>query len=471
MARTVLEALLPRIALAATFAFLLASTWLLLLDTNLWLAIFCTIFSFRYTRLLGHLIGHSNYKPSTPSLEPSFGRKDVTVIISTVAPNKPEFQECVRGVLANFVASIIVTTVGADLKEDCRIALENLSFYAHGTSLSVVAVSRPNKRRQIHQAMTYVDTAITIIADDNAFWRSENFIPSVLAPFDNAKVGMVATKQRPRRTTPGEWSWKSISNFLACNYFERQNWEIRASNAIDGGVFVIPGSTAVYRTEFLSDEHLLAQLHNNVFFFGLFMRPSTGADGFLTRSALKSSWRVRYQDTEDATVEVETRAGSGFHDQLVRQARATCRNNHVMLGSPEFLFRYTWSALNVYWASITNFALLWDIALIFSMVKASQAGTAFSSGVVVLLILWIIATKTVKIMSHLYQTPVDFPLLITQVAFGYIHSFYKLWALITFWKSDSSETNIEDVSTAGEKQDRREQRLGTLETIQPRVPS
>jgi hypothetical protein len=277
-------------------------------------------------------------------------------------------------------------------------------------------------------------------------------------------VGVVAPRKRVRRTTPGKWSWLSIVNFIATNYIERHNWELRASNAIDGGVFVVSGGTAVYRTEFLADKALLDHFCNEKFFFGLFGGENgLGPDdnNFLTRVARKNGWLIRFQATEEATVESALGEWPRFHRQLLRWTRTTFRSNPVMLRDPDFLWRYTWSAFMVYWAGITNFALLWDSALILSLVQALKAspsvpGAWFS---LVLLLLWIVATKTVKILPNLYRHPADLALLGFQIAFAYVHSFYKLWALVTFWNCSWSGRKLDGLG-GDEAQD-----VGAFEVI------
>lgn len=462
--KAALLAWLPRIAILMAFGGAMASIWLILLDSNLWLAMFCTIFILRYARLFGHTIGYWIYRPSPVNPDPAFTRHDVTVLLPIVDPKGPDFDECIRSILATGVRSIIVITVGAQLKAECRRVLESLVPVAAGTSLSVCAIAKPSKRRQLAHAIPHVRTALTILADDHVFWPSQNFIPSVLAPFDNEKVGCVATKKHVRRTTPGKWTWKSIVNFIACNYLERHNWELRASNAIDGGVFVISGRTAVYRTEFLADKELLHEFCNEKFFFGLFGgRSGLGPDddNAWTRKAMEKGWIIRFQDTEDATIETTLGEWPKFSGQLTRWARTTVRSNPVMFRKPDFLYRYTWSAFMVYSAALVNFAIVWDAALIYAMVRATEGGVDDISAVcIVFLIIWILASKAIKIIPHFIRHPSDLSLLVFQVIFAYIHSFYKLWALLTFWDCDWSGRSLDNV---GDDQD--DEELGAFEIL------
>ncbi|EGU85026.1 hypothetical protein FOXB_04446 [Fusarium oxysporum f. sp. conglutinans Fo5176] len=405
---------LPSLLLIVPLIASLTCVWLLVND--IWTQVFCTLFTLRYLRLFGHVLGSWIYRPSPLKQDPSFLRSDVTVILPTIDPQGPDFRECVESILANNPACILVVTVGAVLREECQTVLRKLSVDAPHTQILVSALSEPSKRRQITHAMPSVTTAITIFADDHVFWP-RSFIPSVLAPFEDQSVGMVATKKRVRRTTPGVLTWPSIVNFIACNYLQRHNWELRSSNAIDGGVFVISGRTAVYRTEFLNNTDLLQRFCHEKFCFGLLGGEGLGPDddNFLTREGMKKKWLVKFQDTEDAAIETTLGEWPKFKDQLLRWARTTFRSNPVMLRDPAFISRYTWSCFMVYWAGLVNFAIVWDALLITTFVLAEKSGGAE----LVIFLIFMFWTKVIKIIPHFLQYPSDFPLVICQIAFGF----------------------------------------------------
>jgi hypothetical protein len=411
-------------------------------DANIWLSLLVTVFALRYARLIGHAIGHLAYTPSPLVDNPSVTRHDVTVILPTIDPTGPDFLPCVESILKNKPHSLLVVTVGLQLLADCDRVLSQVSGRYTDTGIFASSFSQPSKRRQTAHAMPFVKTDITICADDHVFWP-DNFLPAALAPFENPKVGIVGTRKRVQRTTPGVWTWNSLVNFIACNYLERHNWELRASNALDGGVFVVSGRTAAYRTSFLGDTEMLHRFCNESFFCGLFGKEGLGPDddNFLTREAVKKGHLIRFQDTPDATIETTLGEWPKFRDQLLRWARTTFRSNLVMLRDPNFLARYSWSYFMVYWAGILNFAIIWDAALLFTlaMSRTHPVGLwAFG--------MWLVVTKVVKIMPHLIRHPADFPLVIAQIAFAYVHSFIKLWALVTFWDCDWSGRNLEDLS-------------------------
>lgn len=420
-----------------------------------WFTIFWVLFLLRYGRLIGHCIGYYfRYRPSPTFSGQYFDHQDVSVILPTVQPNGPDFEECVRSILKNDPAALLVVTVGDGLLAECTKVLKKLVPNDCATKVSVSALNIASKRRQVAHAVPEIRTTFTVLADDHVFWPSTDFLQSIIAPFEDSNVGVVAPVKRVRRTTPGEWSWDSVINFIACNYLQRHNWELRASNAIDGGVFVVSGRTAAYRTRFLQSPGLLRRLCNEKFFFGLFggdqgLGPDD--DNFLTREIIAKGYKIRFQDTVEATVETTLGEWPKFRGQLLRWARTTFRSNPVMLRNLDFLCRYPWSYFMVYIAGMINFAILWDAALMVTLWNSTS--TEHKSFAMFMLVAWIVFTKTIKIIPHFWRHPSDLLLLPAQIAFAYTHSFIKFWALVTFWDCDWSGRKLDDIQVDGKQFD------------------
>lgn len=416
-------------------------------SSNSWTLTFWTIFVFRYARLAGHVIAYCKYQAYEHCRsDRSYTRTDVSVIIPTIDPTGPDFEECVKSILANQPKALYIVTVGTQLLEDCKKVLQTLDPSNSETLIEVSAVPVASKRRQVAHAVPRVDTPITVLADDHVFWESDCFLNSLVEPLNEQGVGVVAPRKTVRRTTPGVWSWDSVVNFIACNYLERHNWELRASSSMDGGLFVVSGRTAAYLTEILNPTKTLRRFCNEKFLCG-FLGGGLGLgpddDNFLTREALKQGYKLRFQDSESSGIGTTLGEWPKFQDQLLRWARTTFRSNPVMLRDVDFLYWYPWAYFMVYLAGMTNFALVWDSALVISLYKSDRFDFLGMLG----LLTWIVFTKSIKILPHFVRHPSDILLFPAQVAFAYVHSIIKFWALFTFWNCDWSGRRLEDVNS------------------------
>ncbi|KAK1996051.1 family 2 glycosyltransferase [Colletotrichum falcatum] len=408
---------------------------------------------------LGQLIiniwGSWRYKATPVSCNPNWGRRDVTVILPTIDVDNPKFDECILSILENRPAAILIVTVGAKMRARCDAAAEAYRREYPSTEIGVSAVLRPSKRRQVAHAVGHVRTEFTVLADDHVFWPSRDFLPSALAPFEDVNVGIVATHKVVRRTTPGEWSMSSIINLIGCLYLLRHNWELRASNAVDGGVFVVSGRTAVYRTRFLRSGGLMRRYCNERFFFGLFGgKEGLGPDddNFLTREAYKLGWDIKFQQTKDCTMETSLGDESAvkFRGQLIRWARTTFRSNPCMLMRVSDTVHMPFTYFAVYGAALFNFALVWDAALILSLARSTWSDGLLSASVLKLA-LWILWSKTIKLWPHILRHPADISLLTCQIIFAYAHSIIKLWACVTFYDCAWLGRNLNAVSAEADE--------------------
>jgi hypothetical protein len=69
-------------------------------------------------------------------------------------------------------------------------------------------------------------------------------------------------------------------NVIRTLYLKRHNFEIRATNAIDRGVFVVSGQAIVILTKIL-DYNFCKVFTNEYFFFGLFSLLNPDDDNFI----------------------------------------------------------------------------------------------------------------------------------------------------------------------------------------------
>ncbi|KAH1509799.1 hypothetical protein KXX06_006999 [Aspergillus fumigatus] len=354
-----------------------------------------------------------------------------------------DFEECITSCLRNTPGAIIIVTVGDQLTKLTKDIIAPYKRIFPNTEISVRTADEANKRRQVAHGLRYVKTKITVLLDDHVVWPTERFLPTILAPFEDPKVGIVGTNKRVRRTDTG-FNIRSFWNMLGALYLERHNFEIRATNAIDNGVFVVSGRTSAHRSEILKDPKFIAEFTNERFFFGLFGPLNADDDNFITRWDVRHGWKVKIQYCPDAMIETTLGTYPKFLSQCLRWVRTTWRSNSASLFTDRTVW-YTqpWCVYAVYWTSFVNFALFYDGALAYTLLK-SPLGTADN---LKYLAAWIFCTKMVKLTPYFLREPQDLVMLPGYFAFAYFHSLIKLYAGLTFWETNWGGRNLSAVNT------------------------
>lgn len=404
---------------------------------------FVFLFIFRYLRLIVHICAFWLYRPTPIPDHPIYSSQDCTIIIPTVEPDNRDFLECIRSVLENFPGAISIVTVGErNLEKVSQVIAPLRKAYPHtnfNTYLSEVA----NKRHQVACAVPDIDTAITILVDDHVFWPSRNFLRTVLAPFEDPQIGAVVTNKRVRRFDTG-FGRLAFWNVIGALYLERHNFEIRATNACDGGVFVLSGRTSAHRTNILQDPAFLSGFTNERFFFNLFGPLNADDDNFITRWEVSHGWKLKVQYCPDALIETTLGTYPKFLSQCLRWVRTTWRSNSASLFTDRTVWRaQPWCVYAVYLTSFVNFALFYDAALVYTLSRSMFAKA--DSSVFWMLGTWILASKMVKLTPYFLRNPKDLVYLPGYLVFAYYHSLIKLYAGLTFWVTTWSGRDLAKV--------------------------
>lgn len=393
---------------------------------------FWFLFAFRYLRLVVHIISYLFLYKATPvPSRPSYHAADCTVILPTIDPCNQDFKECLYSILMNSPAAVLIVTVGRANERFCKTEMEKIQLAYPSTHLLVLATEVANKRRQVCAAIPFVTTRFTILADDHVFWSSCNFIPTVLAPFEDPYVGCVGTNKVVRRDVSG-FGFRSFFNFLGCVYLERHNFELTSTNAIDGGVFVVSGRTSIIRSNILQEHAFIDGFSNETFFFGKFGPLNADDDNFITRWLVKRNWKIKFQNCEDATVETTLGTYPKFLAQCLRWVRTTWRSNSASLFTDRTVwYSQPWCVYAVYITSFFNFALFYDATLMYTLYYHTSFGNNLNA--VCAMAAWIFASKMVKLVPHFLRHPADLIFIPGYIAFAYYHSLIKLYALFTFY--------------------------------------
>ncbi|MCE2996498.1 MAG: glycosyltransferase [Flammeovirgaceae bacterium] len=146
------------------------------------------------------------YRPIPPkknndgSSANKFKSSDVTIIVPTI-DNGEEFLEAAKYWKINRPHEIIIVTsdkMKSEMAKTCDSIDPDL--------FRVLSVPKPNKRVQMCVGVNAATTPIVALSDDDAIW-TEQFLDWALAPFDDARMGGVGTKQimTPVEGYPSFW--------------------------------------------------------------------------------------------------------------------------------------------------------------------------------------------------------------------------------------------------------------------------
>ena len=411
-------------------------------------ALFAFIFIFRYLRLVVHIISfYFLYKPAPIPANPTLTPADVTIIIPTIDPENDGFKECLQSTLKNHPGHILIVTVGNAKVKLIKQVIKPYGKSWPSTTISVTQTPQANKRKQVCHALPLVSTAITVLVDDHVYWPSANFLPTILAPFEDPQVGGLGTNKVVRRTGSG-YGMNSVFNFLGCVYLERHNFEIAATNAIDGGVFVLSGRTSAYRSCILKDQDFLNKFSNEMFWFGKLGPINPDDDNCLTRWLVTHGWKLKIQFCPDATIETDLGNPGKYLPQCLRWVRTTWRSNSCSLFTDRTVWRaQPWCVYAVYITSFFNFALFYDAALLLTLRQTTFGTTTKALTIMAAIIL---ASKMVKLIPHFRRCPWDILLIPAYLIFAYVHSLYKLFALFTFYKVNWGGRNLAAVDASAQ---------------------
>jgi hypothetical protein len=200
-------------------------------------------------------------------------------------------------------------------------------------NLKVLKVPVANKRLQVCEAVPFVKTRITVMADDDVTWPSTMF-PWLLAPFEDEKIGAVGTSQRVRRLKTGT-IMERCYNWLGAVYIERRNFEISATHYIDGGTSCMSGRTCALRTKILQDSDFLLGFATETWRGHLLKADD---DNFITRWLVAKRWKTWVQYSRECEIETTLENNPKFRFQCSRWARSNWRSNYTSL----FVERHIW---------------------------------------------------------------------------------------------------------------------------------
>ncbi|KAF1954901.1 hypothetical protein CC80DRAFT_506135 [Byssothecium circinans] len=438
---------------------------------------FITLLTLRYNKTALGMIFWFRYRITLPSPAFKLTGANCTVIVATVGPDEnTAFAEAVSSILINRPTRLVFSTN----TEKAKLAVERklpsilnalqvgnsayqiehkLGGITTTTDIVVTNTGVSNKRQQTVNGFNNVDTEIIIMADDTAIW-TPTFISATLPAFEDEKVALVGTKKWvkhvPRVSDPTKswianmWNnyWTGFWNAMGGLYLIRHNFEIRSSNAADGGVFCVSGRTSLIRASIVRDvefeREFLAE-YITIPFINLTYGPlAADDDNFITRWVLNRGWDIKIQYSDEAMITTVLGKWPKFTQQCQRWSRTTFRQNTVAL----FIDRTIWwkwpvTVWTTYFPWMWNAALIWDPLMVFVLTRTNLYQTSSHPGTLMgNFVGFIYATKLVKTAPWFWKHPSDFFLYFFPIpaylVFVYYHSVLKVYTFCTLGDTEWS---------------------------------
>ncbi|KAF2856739.1 glycosyltransferase family 2 protein [Plenodomus tracheiphilus IPT5] len=434
---------------------------------------FVALVAFRYWRIIVNIFFWFKYKPALAGDDLKVSPADCTIIIPTVGPRgNLVYDEMITAILYNRPARIIFSTNTESAAKEVEAYMPgllddiktgkstyqlqyNLGSFIPTTEILVINASISNKRQQVVYGFQKVQTSILVMVDDTAIWHP-NFMKASLPAFGNPKVGFVGTRKWVKRfphthnTEVGFFTnlWSKYQagfwNAMGGLYLVRHNFEIRATNAADGGVFCVSGRSSFIRTSIVNHAKFADAFTNEfILRFGDHF-PGWGPvtaddDNFITRWVINQGWNVKIQSSKEATMTtVLGRYPLKFPAQAFRWSRSTFRQNPIALAVDRTVWwKWPLTVHTTLFPWMYNAALFWDPIMVYTLTCTGLfANSSHPTLLVCVLVGFIWISKLVKTIPWFWEYPVDFLLYFVIPAyplFAYWHSLLKVYTAFTFW--------------------------------------
>jgi len=384
------------------------------------------------------------YKPVPLPENPTYiASEDVTIVVPTIDAGE-EFKEAAHSWLLGKPKEILIIT-----EEKMLAPLQELATSVDPGRIRVLTVPYANKRLQMSHGIKSVTTDIIVFADDDAIWPP-TLLPYVLACFEDQKVGGVGTSQRVQSVGKRMTVWEVLAAFR----LTIRNLEIAASTHIDGGIPCLSGRTAAYRTVILKDPEFLHGFTHD-YWLGKYQLNS-GDDKFLTRWMVSHGWSTYVQCCKEAELLSTMKPNWRFLKQVLRWTRNTWRSDLRSL----FTERHIWTAHPFVAFTMVDklfnpLTLLVGPCLVsYLMYKSSipieKGGYHLPWwNILASYCVWLTATRTAKLLPHLWHTPQHIIFVPAFIVFGYYFAIMKIYALCTLHETGwGTRTGIGDPSAA-----------------------
>ncbi|KAK3804597.1 MAG: glycosyltransferase like family 2-domain-containing protein [Benniella sp.] len=374
---------------------------------------------YRYLWFTIKLLAWFFYRPMMPKANPTYRPEyDVTIIVPTIDAGE-EFKEAAHSWLVNNPKEIIIIT-----ETKMKDALQELANSVDPTRIRVLTVPKANKRLQMVEGIRNTTSEIIVFADDDAIWQP-TCLEYILACFEDPNMGGVGTSQTVKSVGRYQTVWEVLAGFR----LTIRNIEIAASTHIDGGVCCLSGRTAAYRTCILQDPRFQYEFTHD-FWLGKYPLNS-GDDKFLTRWMVYHGWNTYVQVCKEAELLSTFKNNWRFIKQVLRWTRNTWRSDFRSLFTERVIWRrHPYVAFTMVDKIFNPITLLSGPISVIVMAADGKFHLPLWD-IVISYVVWLMMTRIVKLLPHLFKRPQDIIWVPAFLIFGYYFAVMKIYALFT----------------------------------------
>jgi N-acetylglucosaminyltransferase len=357
-----------------------------------------SLWIYRWVLSRGYRPVVNRYATTTSVVVPSF-REDVAIL-----------RRCLASWLAQNPSELIIVPDLDDV--DCVEMLRQI----HDPRLRVIPFQHEGKRSALAVGIKAARGEVLVLTDSDTSWEP-GLLAAVQMPFEDPRVGAVATRQKVYKR------WSSVWRVIADWIIDLRYYDYVPAMARGGGVICVSGRTAAYRRSVVLP--VLANLEHEYF---LGRRCVAGDDGRLTWLVIASGHRTVFQSNALAMSMFPATFGA-FVKQRVRWSRNSYRCYLTAfwqgwLRQVPFVSKVT--VLQILLTPVTMGMALVYLAM--SRTDPGWRGLLFAA-------VWLMAGRLVRSASHLWRHPADIVLLpLVTVVVIMISLPVKLYAFVTMNK-------------------------------------
>ena len=275
----------------------------------------------------------------------------------------------------------------------------------------LIVTSKAGKRPALADGILASKCEILALVDSDTIWE-HNIKDNLLAPFQNAVIGGVTTRQHPIERNS---IWQKMTDVF---WDMRNYYDLPSQTAMAKALTCLSGRTSLYRRQIILPK--LNEFLNEIVFG---RKKESGEDKCLTRLVQRDGWKTYYQ----SNAVVFSSAASDFKtfwNQRIRWSRNSHNSDIISLWDG-------WAWKNPYLAFymidrfITIFTLFFGPIFFAISLYLNDWLVALS-----IVGLWICG-RGIKIIPHLRRHPKDILLLPVYVVINFLLALVKLYALVT----------------------------------------